>query len=148
MNPFLNKDNFLSYQHNSCYPMTEESKISSVVWLAAVIVLMALTICIFLWLGGYTRKTHVEGSLSPDIRSIKVYALQSDVYMGSKVLEGPHVKQHEALYVSSMPSQFIEPIVLKVFAIEPLKLQQGMRKTPLKINGVKEIKVNTVIFSI
>ena len=69
-------------------------------WVATGFVLVvAVTVFSFLWIGEYTRKARVTGYLVPDRGVIRLVAPQAATVLESHVSEGKRVRQGEVLFV-------------------------------------------------
>ncbi|WP_217591311.1 HlyD family secretion protein [Burkholderia sp. GbtcB21] len=69
--------------------------------LAATSATMALGVILLFTFGTYTRRTTVDGVLTPDTGLVKVYAQQTGVVLKKHVIEGQHVTRGQVLYTVS-----------------------------------------------
>ncbi|KVE32188.1 HlyD family secretion protein [Burkholderia sp. TSV86] len=77
----------------------------SFVLLTAAAVCMAFVVILFFVFGSYTRRTTVEGVLTPDSGLVKLYAKQPGVVLSKHVVEGQSVTRGQALYTISTDLQ-------------------------------------------
>lgn len=73
--------------------------------LSAIAAAMASAILAFLFLGSYTKRTAVAGSLVPDLGLVKVYTPQFGIVERKNVVEGQSVERGDVLYVLSSERQ-------------------------------------------
>jgi membrane fusion protein len=73
----------------------------SFAFLTAAAVCMALVVILFVVFGSYTRRTTVEGVLTPDTGLVKLYAKQLGVVLEKCVTEGQRVTHGQMLYTVS-----------------------------------------------
>lgn len=66
---------------------------------------LALGICAFFFLSGYTRHSNVAGQLTSNLGIVKVYPPQAGVILKKMVMEGQAVSQGDVLYVVSSERQ-------------------------------------------
>lgn len=62
---------------------------------------ISICIIIFLIFGSFTKRSTVQGQLTPINGLVKVYALESGIISEKKVSEGQKVEQGDILYVIS-----------------------------------------------
>jgi membrane fusion protein len=77
----------------------------SFVLLTAAAVCMALVVILFFVFGSYTRRTTVEGVLTPDSGLVKLYAKQPGIVLSKHVVEGQSVTRGQVLYTISTDLQ-------------------------------------------
>uniref|UniRef100_UPI002B05B580 HlyD family secretion protein n=1 Tax=Burkholderia alba TaxID=2683677 RepID=UPI002B05B580 len=77
----------------------------SFVLLTAAAICMAFVVILFFVFGSYTRRTTVEGVLTPDSGLVKLYAKQPGVVLSKHVVEGQSVTRGQALYTISTDLQ-------------------------------------------
>ncbi|MGH8780193.1 HlyD family secretion protein [Paraburkholderia sp.] len=68
---------------------------------------MALVVILFFVFGGYTRRTTVEGVLTPDVGLLKLYARESGIVLRKHVVEGQSVTRGQVLYTVSTDLQSV-----------------------------------------
>lgn len=73
--------------------------------LASAAASMALGVILLFTFGTYTRRTTVDGVLTPDTGLVKVYAQQTGVVLKKNVVEGQHVTRGQMLYTVSTDLQ-------------------------------------------
>lgn len=73
--------------------------------LTATAVCMAAIVILFFVFGGYTRRTTVQGVLTPDSGLVKLYAKQSGIVLRKNVVEGQSVTRDQVLYTISTDLQ-------------------------------------------
>ncbi|OXJ22455.1 MFP transporter [Burkholderia sp. HI2714] len=73
--------------------------------MAAAAASMALGVIVLFTFGTYTRRTTVDGVLTPDTGLVKVYALQAGVVLKKHVIEGQSVMRGQVLYTVSTDLQ-------------------------------------------
>jgi len=66
---------------------------------------MALVVILFFVFGSYTRRTTVEGVLTPDSGLVKLYAKQPGIVLSKHVVEGQSVTRGQVLYTISTDLQ-------------------------------------------
>jgi membrane fusion protein len=120
MNKTFYREESIEYQCSRCLGKTLEVKPTFCAWLIAVVVLTAVAIGIFLWLGEYTRKNYVEGSLVSDKGLTKVYTLQIDSLIVRDVQEEQLIKKGRLLVVSA-EHKLLERAGFQVLTIKKLK---------------------------
>ncbi|WP_269502207.1 HlyD family secretion protein [Burkholderia sp. IMCC1007] len=77
----------------------------SFIFLTAIALGMAAIVILFFVFGSYTRRTAVEGVLTPDSGLVKLYAKQPGIVLRRKVVEGQSVKRDQVLYTVSTDLQ-------------------------------------------
>ncbi|KVD68228.1 HlyD family secretion protein [Burkholderia ubonensis] len=73
--------------------------------LAGVAMSMAFSVILLFTFGTYTRRTTVDGVLTPATGLVKVYAQQSGIVLKKNVVEGQHVTRGQVLYTVSADLQ-------------------------------------------
>ncbi|THJ45979.1 HlyD family efflux transporter periplasmic adaptor subunit [Burkholderia sp. LS-044] len=66
---------------------------------------MAIVVIVFFAFGSYTRRTTVEGVVTPDTGLVKLYAKQPGVVLEKRVTEGQRVTRGQVLYTISTDLQ-------------------------------------------
>ncbi|WP_083237430.1 HlyD family secretion protein [Burkholderia singularis] len=66
---------------------------------------MALGVILLFSFGTYTRRTTVDGTLTPDTGLVKVYTQQTGIVLKKNVVEGQHVTRGQVLYTVSADLQ-------------------------------------------
>ncbi|AIO66255.1 HlyD family secretion protein [Burkholderia oklahomensis] len=89
---------------------------------------MALGVILLFTFGTYTRRTTVDGVLTPDTGLVKVYAQQTGVVLKKNVVEGQHVARGQVLYTVSTDLQSAAAGQTQAALIE----QAQQRKTSLQ----------------
>ncbi len=96
--------------------------------LASATASMALGVILLFTFGTYTRRTTVDGVLTPDTGLVKVYAQQTGVVLKKNVVEGQHVTRGQVLYTVSTDLQSAAAGQTQAALIE----QAQQRKTSLQ----------------
>jgi len=96
--------------------------------MAAAAASMALGVIVLFTFGTYTRRTTVDGVLTPDTGLVKVYALQAGVVRKKHVVEGQPVTRGQVLYTVSIDLQSATAGQTQAALIEQAK----QRKTSLQ----------------
>jgi membrane fusion protein len=104
--------------------------------MVAAAVCMALAVMLLFAFGGYTRRTTVEGVLTPDAGLVKIYAQQGGIVLDRRVSEGQHVTRGQVLYTVSTDLQSTAAGQTQAAVIDQARqrkasLQQEMDKTRL-----------------
>lgn len=73
--------------------------------LTSLAVFSATSLCIFLALGTYTKRSTVIGQLTPNTGLLKIYVPQPGIVLEKKIAEGQAVKTGDILYVLSSERQ-------------------------------------------
>ena len=120
MHQLFYRTKFTAYQCGSRLGKTLEAKHASYAWPIAVAILVAIAIIIFLWLGEYTRKKHIEKSLAFEEGLSKAYTLQVHTLIGREVQEGL-IKKDKPLCVLSIEHSLLELTSSQAPAIKKLK---------------------------
>lgn len=81
---------------------------SILMWLTTMMVLLALAVATYLWLGEYTRKARISGFLAPTQGLIKVFTPQSGTVTARKVEEGQQVSKGDVLFILSSEQASLE----------------------------------------
>jgi membrane fusion protein len=95
---------------------------------------MALVVILFFAFGSYTRRTTVEGVVTPDTGLVKLYSKQPGVVLGKHVVEGQRVTRGQVLYTISTDLQSASAGDTQAALIEQARqrkasLQQELAKT-------------------
>ncbi|WP_321884124.1 HlyD family secretion protein [Burkholderia cepacia] len=77
----------------------------SIAFLAVISACAALAVILFFIFGSYTRRTTVEGVLTPDTGLVKLYAKQPGIVLRKNVVEGQSVTRDQVLYTISTDLQ-------------------------------------------
>ncbi|MCK5830310.1 MAG: hypothetical protein KAH20_08410 [Methylococcales bacterium] len=128
----------LVYQQ-SCVKDELEEKTAFYIWLMAVVVLISIAIVIFFWLGGYTRKNHVEGFLNPDQGVIKTYPQQVNTLIGLEDQEKVYSRRGKLLFLLSIDYNLLELANSHIVVIKELRNRSGVSK--LEIGRFREKKM-------
>ncbi|WGS46930.1 HlyD family secretion protein [Burkholderia sp. JSH-S8] len=102
--------------------------------LAATAATMAIGVILLFTFGTYTRRSTVDGVLTPDTGLVKVYAQQAGIVLKKHVIEGQHVTRGKALYTVSTDLQSTVAGQIQVALIEQAQqrkesFQQELNKT-------------------
>ncbi len=97
---------------------------------------MALAVILLFAFGGYTRRTTVDGVLTPDTGLVKIYARQPGIVQNKRVTEGQHVTRGQVLYTVSTDLQSAAEGQTQAAVIDQARqrkasLQQEIDKTRL-----------------
>ncbi|OAI05257.1 HlyD family secretion protein [Methylomonas methanica] len=115
-------------------------------FLTALAVSSALLLVAFAFWGEYTRKSHVNGYLSPSMGLIKVYAPQAGTLIEKHVREGQAVKAGDTLFVLSTEISSRETPQAQAAAIEQLKQRRESLETELvKQEQIDQIQYRSVL---
>lgn len=106
---------------------------------------ISICIIIFLIFGSFTKRSTVQGQLTPINGLVKVYALESGIISEKKVSEGQKVEQGDILYVISnvryAPQGDVQKAIKEQIIIREKSLQDEKNKyNAIHINERDELK--------